>query len=62
MNEDRRKNKLDRCCLSWKMATEGINVTPRMQENTQDLYMAKTLEKMLKSMLGNYCPMCGKEL
>jgi len=59
MTKDQRKN---RCCLSWKMATEGINVTACMQENPQDVYMAQTLEKMLKNLLGNYCPMCGKEL
>ena len=61
-----------RCCIAWKMATEGINVTvgslilrvdtAARFDKPQDRYMANALEKLLKYTLGNYCPMCGRKL
>ena len=59
MRGDRGMNK---CCIGWKEATESIEVIPRMKEIPQDVYMADCLKKLLKSTMGNFCPMCGENL
>ena len=49
------------CCQYWKRLTNGIDVTAKNEEPNA-FELARLLEKMVKTMLGSYCPTCGGKI
>ena len=50
------------CCFNWEEITDSIQVTAREFEVASEKYKADCVEKMLKWVIGNYCPTCGMKL
>lgn len=50
------------CCINWVNITSSIEVTARDFDNPSDIYKANCVEKLLKYLIGNYCPTCGNKL
>ena len=52
------------CCAIWRNHVTNIKVIPTIDIPylDRDRILADTLEKIIKSDLGNYCPKCGTKL
>ena len=55
---------MNRCCVLWRELTDSIEVKARDFEYAlpSEKYQAQCLEKLLKYMIGNFCPTCGYQL
>lgn len=56
------ENRENRCCIIWRNLTSSIKVNSFNSFSPQEIYQAKCVEELLKYMIGNYCPSCGKQL